>query len=747
MKIAMEMLTFNRLEFTKIVLENYFKTTKIEHKLLVWDNYSTDGTREWLEQVAKKKYPLKVHFSKQNVGVPQAIRGFLSHPFVADADLVGKIDNDILVCDDWLESFAEAMEKIPELTVVAAYNETNPPKSFRDYNGVFIAPSLHGMQGSLWLARRSTFNRFPFAENGYAGNWIYFGRLGAKYKQLLGYHRKVHYQTDARQWGRGSPFPDFDYRDYYAKIAAYRSHKHILPSSKSAGKPQKQKPKITRGRQMAKTLLILTTAGRLHWLKQAIESLQDAIDVLVVDDATPEKIGIRNFCKQEKIQFITKPEPKGLTDSWNIGYRYFVKHGYIYCILSNDDVRFARGFSVEIKHALNAKFSLVGPITNEPGPALHQGIKKFIRAKRDWSKVDEIREVLVGKFRHDRFQPSTEVNGFCFAFSNAIRQFEFASGNLFNPANINVDNEYDLAKRIRGNSGRIAICRTAYVFHKKMGTYKELGWQTIPGHRNRLWTYSKDEVKQNENLPIEDNKPKEEELNIKNLPLSQYIDWLHEGKFFYLPRYGNSEWGSILEGKHLYSQTEFFPEIQNDLKRSLVENRKSPVIFGMQNYAMRLFGKEIKNFLEQNDLLESTWVNADVFHYASRDGLLFPLIRELQSKKVIIIGPHFLKRLSEQTFEYLEFIEIPVQDSYKIKSKISTAILEANSKFGDGIIYAFSAGAVSNIFISELWRQMPKNFLIDFGSLWDIFCGIRSRGYMYKNVYKEAKLRKNLGEE
>lgn len=493
MKIAMEMLTFNRLEFTKIVLENYFKTTKIEHKLLVWDNYSTDGTREWLEAVAKKRYPLKVHFSKQNVGVPQAIRGFLRHPFTADANLVGKIDNDILVCDGWLENFANAMEKIPKLAIVAAYNETNPPKSFRDYNGVLIAPSLHGMQGSLWLARRSTFNKFPFVENGYAGNWIYFGRLGAQYKQLLGYHRKVHYQTDARQWGRGSPFPDIDYRDYYAKIAAYRSHKHILPSLKSAGKPQK--PKVVRGRQMAKTLLILTTAGRFHWLKQAIESLQDAIDVLVVDDATPEEIGIRNFCQQKKIQFITKPKPKGLTDSWNIGYHYFVRHGYTYCILSNDDVRFAKGFSVEIKHALNTKFSLVGPVTNRPGLALHQGVKKFIKAERDWSKVDEVQGVLIGKFRYDRFQPCADVNGFCFAFSNAIRQFEFASGNLFNPANINVDNEYDLAKRIRRNGGKIAICRTAYVHHEKMGTYKELGWPTIPGHRNRLWTYSKSEAK------------------------------------------------------------------------------------------------------------------------------------------------------------------------------------------------------------------------------------------------------------
>lgn len=236
-------------------------------------------------------------------------------------------------------------------------------------------------------------------------------------------------------------------------------------------------------------------------------------------------------------------------------------------------------------------------------------------------------------------------------------------------------------------------------------------------------------------------------MNIKNLPLDQYVDWLHNGKFFYFPRYGDSEWGSILEGKHLYSQTEpeLFPTIQNDLRRGLVENRKSPIVFGIQNHAIRLLGEQIENFLRQNDLLESTWVSADVFHYASRDGLLFPLVRELRSQRVIIVGPHFLRRLSERIFEYLEFIEIPISNSYKMKSEISTAILEANSKFGDGVVYAFAAGAVSNIFINELWRQMPKNFLIDFGSLWDIFCGVRSRRYLYKDVYKEEKLRKNLG--
>jgi len=228
-KVAMVMLTFNRLEFTKIVIDNYFKTTKVPHKLLVWDNHSTDGSRVWLDREAKKRYPLRVHLSKLNVGVPCAIRGFLRHPFSREADFVGKIDNDILVCDNWLENFIDALKQVPKLQVVAAYNKFNPPKSFRNYNGVALNPSLHGMMGRLWLARRSIFRKFSFAEQGYHGNWIYFGRLGAQYHQLLAYHRKVHFLTDRRQWGGESPFPNIDYSSYYKQIAEYRSHRHILP--------------------------------------------------------------------------------------------------------------------------------------------------------------------------------------------------------------------------------------------------------------------------------------------------------------------------------------------------------------------------------------------------------------------------------------------------------------------------------------------------------------------------------------
>lgn len=233
MKIAIVMLAFNRLGFTKIVIDNYFKTTKVPHKLLVWDNHSSDGSREWLDRVAKKKYPLRVHLSRRNVGCQNAIRGFFAHPSYQGMDLVGKMDNDVLICDSWLENFVEAFEKVPKLQVVSAWNERNPPpydgSKWITEKGIKLAPALKGMQGSCWLARRSLFDKYPFTWHGYHGNWIYFSRLAWNHGQLLAYHQKVTFLTDCRQWGGDSPFPDYDYNKYYAQMQAYRGKHKILP--------------------------------------------------------------------------------------------------------------------------------------------------------------------------------------------------------------------------------------------------------------------------------------------------------------------------------------------------------------------------------------------------------------------------------------------------------------------------------------------------------------------------------------
>jgi glycosyltransferase involved in cell wall biosynthesis len=51
-KLHTVFITYNRLELTKRALASYVETVSVPHTLRVVDNYSTDGTREWLlEQI------------------------------------------------------------------------------------------------------------------------------------------------------------------------------------------------------------------------------------------------------------------------------------------------------------------------------------------------------------------------------------------------------------------------------------------------------------------------------------------------------------------------------------------------------------------------------------------------------------------------------------------------------------------------------------------------------------------------
>lgn len=232
-----------------------------------------------------------------------------------------------------------------------------------------------------------------------------------------------------------------------------------------------------------KDLLVITTAGQIKWLKNAIQSLRDDLDVLVVDDATPEEVGIKKFCKEKGIVFVTKGKPQGVVDSLNKGYEFFREHGYKRCIQSNDDVLFPKGFSKGLLGGLE-KFDLVGPLSNQPGTGHHQRIEKFINIKPTVEDIDQVQKAISKKYTRDPFLPCSSVNGFCLAFSYAIERFAYSDKCLFPSERKNVGNEYRLQRRMREMGGRVAICRASYVYHVKGGTFKKF----LPGKdRERIW--------------------------------------------------------------------------------------------------------------------------------------------------------------------------------------------------------------------------------------------------------------------
>lgn len=111
-------LAFNRLEYTKQALENHIKSTKTNHVLIVADNGSVDGTREWLKDFEATAPPNVgfVYFDK-NYGAHRP-RGQFMHELHNQFDFLGFISNDVLVDGDWVGDFQNLMDAVPSIGIV-----------------------------------------------------------------------------------------------------------------------------------------------------------------------------------------------------------------------------------------------------------------------------------------------------------------------------------------------------------------------------------------------------------------------------------------------------------------------------------------------------------------------------------------------------------------------------------------------------------------------------------------------------
>lgn len=114
----------NRLAFTKASVEILIRNTNwnLVRKLWVYDDGSTDGTTQFLEQTV---FPVKTNMvTGFRFGGPVAVmRNFLTNP---DApELFTKIDNDVLVPPRWLDKCMLVMNANPELDLLGI----EPPES------------------------------------------------------------------------------------------------------------------------------------------------------------------------------------------------------------------------------------------------------------------------------------------------------------------------------------------------------------------------------------------------------------------------------------------------------------------------------------------------------------------------------------------------------------------------------------------------------------------------------------------
>lgn len=224
--------------------------------------------------------------------------------------------------------------------------------------------------------------------------------------------------------------------------------------------------------------------------------------------------------------------------------------------------------------------------------------------------------------------------------------------------------------------------------------------------------------------------------------LQYYVDRIKNNDPFAFVRYGDGEWSAIINDRRARtgsgSQSLTVPALQKDLRRSITQRPKAG------NYIMALRESSLKRPISQWLAKHAggiRWHDCTVFYKASKKGWLNPLIKAFRESELpkVVVGPPWLRKLNGRIFPVAAHVKVSARDCYAAKKWIIKQVLT----FGKPAIISISAGPTGKVLVRELFRHLgQQSFIVDFGSVWDIYCGKRSR--MYMRGMKSGTIDRNL---
>lgn len=167
--LSIVVLNYNRRELSKKTICNLLKKTTVPHELILVDNGSIDGTRQYLKTVVGNNNTKKVIrvFNERNFGVAGGRNSGLKE---ASGDYLMTIDDDILVPDDYDNKFIEACTKIERLGITGI-NVESSIYPIKKIDGVSMQIKDGNLGGGCLCMRRDVFEQVGY----YSTDFVYGG--------------------------------------------------------------------------------------------------------------------------------------------------------------------------------------------------------------------------------------------------------------------------------------------------------------------------------------------------------------------------------------------------------------------------------------------------------------------------------------------------------------------------------------------------------------------------------------------
>ncbi|MBW1932156.1 MAG: glycosyltransferase [Deltaproteobacteria bacterium] len=108
-------LSYGKEDQTLQCIQSIKKTVKVPHEIILWDNGSRPETVNFLKRYVEPIEGVRIFYSEKNFGPAAGRMKALAH---VRGDYIMSLDNDIELCDGWLEEIIVRAEEDPEIGAV-----------------------------------------------------------------------------------------------------------------------------------------------------------------------------------------------------------------------------------------------------------------------------------------------------------------------------------------------------------------------------------------------------------------------------------------------------------------------------------------------------------------------------------------------------------------------------------------------------------------------------------------------------
>lgn len=234
-------------------------------------------------------------------------------------------------------------------------------------------------------------------------------------------------------------------------------------------------------------------------------------------------------------------------------------------------------------------------------------------------------------------------------------------------------------------------------------------------------------------------------MTIHNLPLSWYVDRLNENQPFSLASWGDGEWLAATHDKiggRNAEESVYTQELCDELEAILAYKAENFYICTPDDLKHLGMVGPIDEFLKKKGL-EIEFLEKDTWNKAVKEGELGPFLKAVRQKKTAIVSNEAMRGL--YFLDYKAFIEAGYPNAYQEIDRLVEEAYNANCE-----VYVVALGLAGPCFVKRLHERMgDRAFIVEVGSILDIFCGIGGqRGWRMEAYSSTARVleirRKNL---